>query len=187
MKKLLSLLLTLGLLLSACPALAQAADEATPLPLNVAFGMNMDELSALLGSDAQKETWYEDDTETGSLMLEAVEIISGLTAADVTFQVDRNNSAKAPRLSLITASLPVGENVIASFKNALASLSAVYGTPDNDAFDESGVQGYVEYGNLSATWTKDDVRVNLNMNRLYDESLSLDYSYRLNYDAADLK
>ena len=51
----------------------------------------------------------------------------------------------------------------------------------------TGVEGYVEYGGLHATWTKPDVRINLSLSRMYQESMSLDFSNRLCYDADDLK
>ena len=49
------------------------------------------------------------------------------------------------------------------------------------------VESYVEYGNLSASWTKADVRISLYMSRMYAESLTLDFSNRLCYDKADLQ
>ena len=70
---------------------------------------------------------------------------------------------------------------------ALETLTAAYGAPGSDPFDEGGVENYVENGNLSATWTKDDVRFTLTMSRMYSDTLSFYYSYRLNYDADDLK
>lgn len=188
MKKIISILLIAILGLCTLPALAETADSATTLPMGVSFGMSMDELSAVLGDDAVREMWYEQDDETGTLMMEAVEMgIGDITAANLYFQVDRNNSDKTPRLSMISGDLPVGENVIANFKALLSAMTEVYGAPDSDPFDEGGVESYVEYGMLSATWTKPEVRINIGMNRMYDESLNLDYTYRLNYDAEDLK
>lgn len=184
MKKLAVLVLAVLMIFSACSAMA----EATLLPCGASFGMTMDELSAILGSGAEREVWYEDDQEAGTLLMEACPLgIGDLKATDLYFQVDRNNSAKAPRLSMITGDLPVGENVIASFKAAVASLSEVYGASDSDPLDEAGVEGYVEYGTLYAAWTKADTRISLNMNRMYDESLTIDFINRVNYDADDLK
>lgn len=186
MKRIIAWLTAALLVLCAVPALAEKT--ATALPGGVSFGMNMQELSALLGDQAARDVWYEDDPDAGTLMLEDCALgVGDLTADDLFYQVDRNNSQKTPRLSMITASLPVGENVIASFKAVVAAFTEAYGAPDSDPFDSFSVDDYVEYGTLSATWTKDDVRINLSMNRRYDESLSLDFSCRKNYDPADLQ
>ncbi|MDD3336492.1 MAG: hypothetical protein PHI98_13425 [Eubacteriales bacterium] len=186
MKKILAIALSTLLVLSSCAALAEA--DATVLPMGANFGLSMDALQEKLGSDAQRDVWYEDDDESGALSFQNVKLdIGGLTANDIYFQVDRNNSSGDARLSMVSVDLLVDGSVIDAFKAALASLSEVYGTPDSDPFDDTSVEIYIEYGSLSATWTKADTRINLMMNRMYDQTLSLDYSYRLNYDAADLK
>lgn len=38
-----------------------------------------------------------------------------------------------------------------------------------------------------ATWSKADARINLSMGRMYGAYLSLDFTSRLCYDAADLQ
>lgn len=186
MKKIISILLVALLGLCSLPTLAETS--VTTLPQGVSFGMNMDKLSAILGDGAVREMWYDGDDEIGTLTLEAAEMgIGDIVAERLDFQVDRNNSDKAPRLSMISGHLTVGDNVIADFKALLAAMTEAYGAPDTDSFDEGGVEGYVEYGMLSATWTKPEVRINIGMSRMYDEMLTLDYTYRLNYDAEDLK
>lgn len=186
-QKMLALCLTLAVLACSVAAFAEESTATAPLPCGVRFGMSLDELSALLGEDALVETW-DDDAGTGSVSMENVKIgIGELVAESITFQADRNNSAGESRLSLISMGLPVGDNVIVSFRAALETLTAAYGAPDSDPFDEGGVANYVENGDLSATWTKDDVRFTLTMSRMYSDTLSFYYSYRLNYDADDLK
>ena len=181
------LALVLVLAFTCCAAMAEEA--ATPLPFGVAFGMTHDELDAALNQPGSWETWYEDDAEYGSLSLQDVALgIGDLKATNLYFEVDRNNSAKAPRMCILSAGLEIEGGVIAAFRKALSAMTEAYGQPDADPFNEEGVQGYVEYGALSASWTKPDVRINLNgYNRMYEESLSLDFTYRLSYDAADLK
>ncbi len=177
----------LAVLACSAAAVAEESPATAPLPCGVRFGMSLDELSALLGEDALVEKW-DDDAGTGSVSMENVKIgIGELVAESITFQADRNNSAGESRLSLISMGLPVGDNAIASFRTALETLTATYGEPDSDPFSESGVESYVENGDLSATWTKADVRFTLNMSRMYNDTLSFYYSYRLNYDADDLK
>lgn len=188
MKKYVSAALALLLTFACCAALAEAT--VTPLPLNTRFGMNMTALEDALGTeDAVKENWYEDDDEIGAVTLRDVKLgVGDLVARDIYFQVDRNNSQKEPRMCMISVTLEHEGGVNGSFRKALATMTEAYGQPDADPFDESGVQNYVEYGTLSATWTKPDVRINLtSYNRMYDEALSIDYSYRLNYDAKDLE
>lgn len=134
------------------------------------------------------DTWYEDDPDEGTMTLHDEGItIDGIPAEEISLQVDRNNSHHSARLSLVTAVLPTGENCIAEFKNALAALTALYGEPDYDPFSEDCVRTYQHTGNLSASWTKDDVMINLSMSRMFYENLTLDYTYLLNYDPADLR
>ena len=187
MKKSISFLLALLVLSGSCAALAQTAQPATALPCGVTFGMSMDEATGALGAAAE-DTPDEMDGEVGSLYIETAENAFGsLAAYDLTFEVNRSNSAKAPRLNMIFCGLPVGDSVIASFRDALTAFTALYGAPDGDPFDESGVDGYREYGYRSATWTKPDVRINLSLSRMYQATLTLDFANRLCYDADDLK
>ena len=44
---------------------------------------------------------------------------------------------------------------IAAFRAALEALTGVYGAPESDPFDASGVALYVEYGTLDASWVKE--------------------------------
>lgn len=185
MKKTISILMAILLTASCCAALAQT--EATPLPCGVTFGMNMDEVGTALGSAAER-TDDEIDDEVGSYYLETGKgAVGALDCLDMTFEINRNNSAGAPRLSMIFCGLPVGDNVIASFREAVAAFTSVYGAPDGDPFDQGGVEGYTEYGYLSATWTRQDVRINVDMSRPYGDRIDCNFSYRLNYDEADLK
>ena len=182
MKKFFSLLLALALVAAALPALAQ---EATALPYGLTFQMDFDAATAVLGGDkVAKEEW---DDGVGSLTLQNVPSgIGDLQADQLSCQIDRNNSAKASRLSMISYMLPIGENSISSFRAVLAALTDMYGAPDSDPFDADATQGYVEYGNLAATWTKADARISLSLGRMFTESLSLNIANRLCYDAADL-
>lgn len=183
MKKLLSVLLVCMLLLP-CLAFAQE-DQATNLPMDVTFEMDYEAIKKHLGEGVTEDEWEDG---IGSIFLEdKANIVGGLTSELVTFEVNRNNSAKDSRLSQITIELPVGDNCIAAFRNAVAELTSVYGVPDSDPFDEAAVANYVEYGGLGATWTKEDVRIDLYMSRMFDEYLSVDFSKRICYDAADLE
>lgn len=186
-RKTLAVCLMLTVLSFSFAAFAEESTETSPLPCGVRFGMSLNELSALLGENALIETWDE-DAGTGSASMENVDTgIGDLTADYITFQADRNNSAGKSRLSMISMSLPVQSGAVPSFRAALETLTAVYGAPDSDPFDENGVENYVENGDLSATWTRDDVRFTLTMSRMYGDTLTFYYSYRLNYDADDLK
>ena len=168
MRKLLALMLVV---LMTVPGFCLAEEsKATELPKGVTFQMDYDAVLAALGEGVAEDEWEED---VGTLMLSDTDAgIGDLKASEISFQVDRNNSGRVSRLSQIDLYLPVGENSIASF---------------SDPFDAAGVEGYVEYGGLHATWTKPDVRINLSLSRMYQESMSLDFSNRLCYDADDLK
>ncbi|MEG0740746.1 MAG: hypothetical protein RR065_03315 [Clostridia bacterium] len=182
MKKLFALILSLALVTLALPALAQ---EATVLPLGLTFQMDFDAAAAALGADkVAKEEW---DEGVGSLTIQnAPSGIGDLQVDQFSCQIDRNNSAKVSRLSTLNFMFPIGDNSIADFRAVLTALTAMYGAPDSDPFDTNATQGYVEYGNLSATWTKPDARINLSLSRMFTESLSMDIANRLCYDAADL-
>lgn len=182
-KKIAAVIMTLALTLTL--AAGAVADEATALPFGVSFSMDYDTAHKTLGEGAEADDWGE---ETGMLMLGECEVgIGALKALDVSFQIDRNNSDNASRLSQISISLSVDGGAIAAFRAALGDMTAAYGAPDEDPFNEMGVENYVEYGNLSATWTKADTRINLYMSRMYYESLVLDFTNRICYNADDLK
>ncbi|MEG0864870.1 MAG: hypothetical protein RSE58_10660 [Clostridia bacterium] len=183
MKKILVLLLAMLMLVPCFSAIAE--ETATALPLNTAFSMDYETLRTALGKDAVEDLW---DEGTGTLMLEQCAIgIGDLKADSIHFQVDRNNSDKASRLSQISINLPTSEKSIASFREALTALTDMYGQPDSDPFDAASVENYVEYGGLSATWTKPDVRISLSLSRMFQESINLDFTNRLCYSADDLK
>lgn len=155
---------------------------------SVPFFVSDSSILTELFPDGTWDAWYEDDPDEGTMTLHGDGItIDGIPAEEISLQVDRNNSHHAARLSLVTAVLPTGENCIAEFKNALAALTALYGEPDYDPFSEDCVRTYQHTGNLSASWTKDDVMINLSMSRMFYENLTLDYTYLLNYDPADLR
>ena len=101
--------------------------------------------------------------------------------------MQRINSLRVPRLSQISADLEVGEDSIAAFRAALEALTGVYGAPESDPFDASGVALYVEYGTLDASWVKEDVRISLSLQRMYEDTLHVSFSRRICFDAADLE
>lgn len=185
MKKYLALLMIM--VLAAAPA-ALAEDAATPLPLGATFEMDGPALVEAIGGDAEFVPYFEDDdTETGNIQLSNVDLgIGGMTATFVCFDVQRINSAREPRLSLVSVTLDPGNNSIASFRSALEALTGVYGAPDNDPFGEDAVDMYVEYGMLDASWVKDDVRIYLSLQRMYEDYLELSFSPRICFDASDL-
>ena len=185
MKKYLALLLMMAL--TAAPG-ALAEEASTPLPYGVNFRMDGQAVAEAIGNGAAFTPYYEEEAETGAVYLDETALgLGDLRAEYVTFEVQRNNSPEEPRLYLISAGLPVSGNGVKDFRDALEALKAIYGEPDGDPFDEAGVEGYVEYGTLSASWTKADTRVNLTLGRMYGTYLSLDFSSRLCYDAADLQ
>ena len=200
MKKYLALLLMMAL--AAAPA-ALAEDAATPLPCGVSFEMDGPALveaiggvgpayeyvkAALESGDAEFVPYFEDDdTETGNIQLSNVDLgIGGMTATFACFDVQRINSAREPRLSLVSVTLDPGDNSIASFRSALEALTGVYGEPDNNPFDEAATDMYVEYGMLDASWVKEDVRIYLSLQRMYEDYLELSFSPRICFDASDL-
>ena len=185
MKKYLALLLMMAL--AAAPG-ALAQEASTPLPYGVNFHMDGQALVEAIGDGAAFTPYYDEDKEIGAIYLDQTALgLGDLQAECVTFEVQRNNSPEEPRLSLISAGLPVNGNGVQDFRNALEAVKAVYGEPESDPFDELAVESYVEYGMLSAAWTKPDVRINLTMGRMYGAYLSLDFTSRLCYDAADLQ
>ena len=189
MKKFLVLLATLLMLL---PFGVVAEDTAVQLPYGVTFGMNLEEATAAIGEGAQVEEWYEDENEkdgTGSIFLENVPLgIGKIQAGFISFDVSRNNSPREPRLDSINLSVVYEGNCITAFRSTLADLTAVYGQPDSDPFDEYARESYQEFGNLSASWTLPDTRIYLSLNQAYTDngSIDLSYAYRLCYDLSDL-
>ena len=181
MKKWFAILLTMCLL--ACSA---ALAEETALPGGVNFYMNANEVAKALGPAAEISYWEEEGAE-GTVYAETFDGFDGLNVTSASFDVTANNSDKAPRLAQINLTLDVGDDCIQAFRDALLAMTAAYGEPDSDPFDESCVQTYVEYGTLGAYWTKADVRIALDMYRMYNESLTVSFTNRLCYDAEDLK
>lgn len=189
-KKCILMMLALALLVVPVAGLAEASS--VQLPYGVTFGMNLEEAAAVIGEDAQVEEWYEDGIEkdgTGSIFVENVPLgIGNIQAGFMSFDVSRNNSPREPRLDSINLSVVYEGNCIAAFRSTLADLTAVYGQPDSDPFDEYARESYQEFGNLSASWTLPDTRIYLSLNQAYTDngSIDLNYAYRLCYDLSDL-
>ena len=185
MKKYLALLLMMAL---AAAPVALAEDAATPLPCGATFEMDGPALVEAIGGEAEFVPNFEDDdTETGNIQLSNVDLgIGDMTASFVCFDVQRVNSAREPRLSLVSVTLDPGDDSIASFRAALEALTGVYGEPDNNPFDEAATDMYVEYGMLDASWVKEDVRIYLSLQRMYEDYLELSFSPRICFDASDL-
>ncbi|MBO5501318.1 MAG: hypothetical protein J6K73_13610 [Clostridia bacterium] len=189
-KKCVLMMLALALLVVPVAGLAEASS--VQLPYGVTFGMNLEEAAAVIGEDAQVEEWYEDGIEkdgTGSIFVENVPLgIGNIQAGFMSFDVSRNNSPREPRLDSINLSVVYEGNCIAAFRSTLADLTAVYGQPDSDPFDEYARESYQEFGNLSASWTLPDTRIYLSLNQAYTDngSIDLSYAYRLCYDLSDL-
>ena len=190
MKKI--LLWLLAAILMILPFGVVAEENAIQLPCGVRFGMTLEEAAAVIGEGAQVEEWFEDGIEkdgTGSVFLEDAPLgIGTIQAGFVSFDVSRNNSPREPRLDSISASVVYEGNCIAAFRSTLAELTALYGQPDSDPFDEYGRESYQEFGNLNASWTLPDTRIYLSMNQAYTDngSIDLSYAYRLCYDLSDL-
>ena len=166
MKKYLALLLMM--VLAAAPV-ALAEDAATPLPCGATFEMDGPALVEAIGGEAEFVPYFEDDdTETGNIQLSNVDLgIGDMTASFVCFDVQRVNSAREPRLSLVSVTLDPGDDSIASFRAALEALTG-------------------EYGMLDASWVKEDVRIYLSLQRMYEDYLELSFSPRICFDASDL-
>lgn len=190
MKKI--LLWLLAAILMILPFGVVAEENAIQLPCGVRFGMTLEEAAAVIGEGAQVEEWFEDGIEkdgTGSIFLEDAPLgIGTIQAGFVSFDVSSNNSPREPRLDSISASIVYEGNCIAAFRSTLAELTALYGQPDSDPFDEYGRESYQEFGNLNASWTLPDTRIYLSMNQAYTDngSIDLSYAYRLCYDLSDL-
>ncbi|MBE5793807.1 MAG: hypothetical protein E7323_03895 [Clostridiales bacterium] len=191
MKKCVLMLLAAALLVLPFGTLAEEA--AIQLPYGVSFGMSLEEAAEAIGEGAHVEEWYEDESEkdgTGSIFLEDVPLgIGNIQAGFMSFDVSRNNSPREPRLDAISLSVAFEGNCIAAFRATLADLTAAYGQPDSDPFDQYGRESYQEYGNLTASWTLPDTRIYLSLNQTYTDngSIDLNYAYRLCYDLSDLE
>lgn len=185
MKKYLALLMLMAM--AAAPA-ALAEDAATRLPYDVTFEMDGPAIVEAIGSDAAFSPYDEEsDPETGSVYLTNAPLgLGDLTAEYMALDVQRVNSRREPKLSLISAGLSVEGGSIAAFRKALAALTEIYGQPEADPFDESGVEMYVEYGMLDASWVMEDVRISLSLQRMYEEVLEVSFSPRICFDASDL-
>lgn len=186
MKRILAVVLAMALLIPAA-----ALGEATALPFGLKMGMSPDEAKAAFKADGtlSKIKYDKEDYDSGAVeyMFEDVDIPgTDETADSMTVQIDQNNSAKADRLTTITFDLSPTDSSIATFRKLLGAITASYGNPATDPFGEDGVSAYVEWGTLDASWATDDVRISLSLSRMYEESVSIMYSSRLNYDKADL-
>ncbi len=186
MRKFMYFLLVITLV--SLPMTGLAESPAVQLPMGVAFGMTLDEVAKAVGEGAMVEDWGEGNG-SGSVFVEDVPLgIGSIQTGFISFGVTCNNSQKEPRLDNISLSLAYDGNCIAAFRSAVADLTAVYGQPDSDPFDEYARESYQEYGNLSASWTLPDTRIYLSLNQAYTEngSIDLSYAYRLCYDLSDL-
>ncbi len=185
MKKL--LLMMTALVMLCLPMGVLAEENQLYLPFGVTFGLDLAQTAETVGEGAQVEEW--DDDGSGSVFLSDVPLgIGELQAGFIGMNVTTNNSPRLPRLDSIDISITFEGNCIAAFRKALAELTAVYGAPDSDPFDDYGRESYQEYGNLSASWTTPEVRIYLNMGQVYtpNGTLDLSYAYRLCYDLSDL-
>lgn len=185
-KRMMVILLILSLLIPAA-----ALGEATALPFGLTVGMDISETTAAFAADetlsAQAPEKIDDGNGTIEYDFSNITVPgTDLSANNFSVQIDQNNSLHADKLTMLTFSIDPGDNSIASFRTLLASITASLGAPDSDPFDENGVAQYVEWGTLSASWTLEDVRVSLSLSRMYEDSLGIFYSSRINYDSADL-
>jgi hypothetical protein len=185
-RKLFAILILFTMLLPAA-----ALGEATGLPYGFALGMNTAETEAAFAADAvlsgAKYQTVDDGNGSVEYVFANVAIPDTEMSADnLTVQIDQNNSAKEDRLTMVSITVSPSQDSIATFRALLASMTASLGAPDTDPFAENGVAQYVEWGTLDASWTRADVRVSLSLSRMYEESVSILYSSRLNYDEADL-
>ncbi len=170
---------------------AAALGEATVLPYGFKLGMDGSATEAAIAADATLNAATCQKLDDGNGMTEYTfdgVAIPGtdLSADHLSVQIDQNNSRKENRLTMINYSFSPSQGSISIFRKLLSALTAALGAPDEDPFDENGVSQYVEWGTLDVSWTKPDVRVSLNLSQMYDASVSVLYSSRLNYDEADL-
>ena len=187
-KRLLALLVSIALVL---PALALG--EGSTLPYGFQFGMNTDAVEAAIAADAtlsKMEPDIEDDDESAVEYLFFDVAIPGteLSADSVSLQIDENNSDLTDKMTSLSFVLnPESDQSIGIYRTLLTAMSATLGAPELDPFsDESSVASYVEWGTLDAYWTLPDARISLSLNRMFGDSITLQYSSRLNYNKADL-
>ena len=178
--------LTLMLLL---PTLAAA--EGDSLPFGLALGMDGEQARAAFAADSTLSSLTPDKSDYGNGAIEYVfedVLIPGtdLTANSLSVQIDQNNSQKAERLTSVGFTVDPVDDSIAAFRKVLTALVASMGDPESDPFGTDAVDTYVEWGTLNASWSLPTMRVALTMNRMYEESLTLQFTSRLNYDKADL-
>ncbi len=199
MKRFLLIVLTLALFCLPLCAIAEAKTDATPsgtsdrektvlLPFGVTFGTDLEATANAIGDEAMVELWDE-EAKTGAVFLEDMPLgIGSIQIHSAAMNVTTCNSQRAPRMDNIDISIAFEGNCIAAFRRVLADLTAEYGTPDSDPFDEYARASYQEYGNLSASWTTPEVRIYLSLNQAYSENgnIDLSYAYRLCYDLSDL-
>ena len=184
MKKLIALVLSLAFLIPAA-ALAEG------LPFGLSFGMNEEKAEAAFAADETLSTltWDKEDYGAGSVCYVFNDVTAPgteLVASSSEVQVDTNNSAGEMRLSNVSLVFDPGETEsIACFRTLYNVLRATYGEPESDPFAD--VNGYIEWGTLYASWETEDTRVSLSLSRMYEDSVMLNYSSRLNYDKADLE
>lgn len=186
MKRFLLIALTLALL--GMPFGVLAEEKPFALPFGVTFGTDLEATAAAIGDGALVEIWDE-EAGTGAVFLEDTPLgIGSIQVNTAAMNVTTCNSAREPRMDNINMSIAFEGNCIAAFRSALADLTAVYGDPDSDPFDQYARESYQEYGNLSASWTTPEVRIYLSLNQAYSESgnIDLSYAYRLCYDLSDL-
>lgn len=186
MKKTLALVLVLALLIPAA-----ALGEASTLPFGLKIGMSKDEAKAAFDADATLSAIKHDkedyDNGTVEYSFEDVAIPgTDLTADSFSVQVDENNSTKTDKLTTLSFEIKPTDNSIAMFRKLLTALTATLGAPESDPFNNEAADTYVEWGTLDASWTLPDMRVSLSLNRMYEESITVQYTSRLNYDKADL-
>ena len=187
MKKMIAALLATLMLLPAV-----ALGEATELPFGLKLGINADEAKAIFASDAILAAIESSEVDSGTNAVEFVfenVAVPGTTliASSLSVQIDQNNSDRADRLTSISFVRNPEANSIADFRALLEAMTATYGAPASDPFNEDGANAYEEWGTLDATWTMTDVRISLSLNRMYEESITIQYSSRINYDRADLQ
>lgn len=186
MKRIITVLLALAMLLP-----VTAIGEAAALPFGLTMGMSPEQAEAAFkASDAlAKLTPDKVDNDDGSIeyIFDDVAIpgADGITGS-LTVDVDQNNSLREYRLTSISLEIGSPENCISLYRTLLASMTAQLGAPNADPFGEDGVNGYVEWGTLDAAWATDSARASLSLNRMFGDSVSILYTSRLNYDAADL-
>ena len=185
-KKWLAMVTVLALLLPAA-----ALGESTALPFGLQFGMDKDQTLAAFDADATlgKLKYDTDDYDNGAIEYNFEDIAvpgTDLTADSLSVQVDQNNSAKTDKLTSVGFVMDSVDNSIATFRTLLKTMSATLGAPESDPFSADATNTYVEWGTLDATWALEDGRISLSLSRMYEESISIQYTSRLNYDAADL-